>query len=324
LTLDEATRRYLDECAQQQTPRLHEMSPSAARAFEASFRDRCGSGPTMDRETDIDIAVGTARITLRCLRPSPDARDVVLYFHGGGWVVGDIDDYVALGRSLAARSDATVVLANYRLAPEHPYPVAVEDAWSAACWVEDHLAELTNAQGGRIVVAGDSAGGCLSAVVAQRARRRGTPRLALQVLIYPVTDCDFTTRSYQDEANQLRVSADTMRWFWDLYAPDEDLRTYPDASPLRSKDLAGLPTAVIVTAEHDVLRDDGERYAALLQKAGVPVDIQEFAGQMHGFMSMLNILPASEIAIDYVARRIRAFLDTTPSAGAGRDELVGT
>jgi acetyl esterase len=278
----------------------------------------------MHREQDVELAVGADSISLRLLFPSADSHDAVVYFHGGGWVVGDIDDYVAVGRSLAAGSRAAVVLVNYRLAPEYPYPTAVEDAWAATCWVEEHLPQLTGVGGGRLIVAGDSAGGCLAAVVAQRAQRRGTPRIALQVLIYPVTDCDFTTPSYKDEANQLRLTVDTMRWFWDLYLPDVELRGRPDASPARSADLAGLPPAVILTAEHDVLRHDGERYGAGLRDAGVQVEVREFAGQMHGFMSMLGILPASETAIDFVAQRVRAALDSTPLAGPGLAELVGT
>jgi acetyl esterase len=283
------------------------MGVAGARAYEASFRDRFGTGPSLHREFDVALNVDGGIVMLRCLLPSSAPCGAVLYFHGGGWVVGDTEDCVALGRLLADRSNASVVLVNYRLAPEFPYPVAVEDAWTATCWVGAHMAELTKGRGD-LVVAGDSAGGCLAAVVAQRARRRGTPHIALQVLVYPVTDCDFTTPSYLDEENQLRITTETMRWFWDLYLPREALRAVPDASPLQCRDADGLPPALIVTAEHDVLRDDGARYAELLRDADVPVELHEFAGQMHGFMSLVNILPASESAINLVARRIRSSL----------------
>ena len=139
-----------------------------------------------------------------------------------------------------------------------------------------------------------------------------------------MTDNDFTKPSYLDDANQLRLTTETMRWFWNLYLPDETLRACPDAAPLRSSYTAGLPPAVIVTAEHDVLRDDGERYAGLLRESGVAVEVREFAGQMHGFMSMIGVLPASETAIDFVAQRITSSLEAEPAGGSDSEELVGT
>jgi acetyl esterase len=322
VTLDDATRRYLDWCASQGIPRLHEMSPSEARAFEAGFRHLYGPGPAMYRELEATVEADGRTIALRCLIPKDDPDAVVVYYHGGGWVVGDIDDYTTFGRILAERTGAVVVLVNYRLAPEHPYPAALEDAWSALCWVDERLSHLTGNGTSPLVVAGDSAGGCLAAVIAQRAKQRNGPPLALQVLLCPVTDCDLTTPSYRDQVNELRLTTDTMRWFWDLYLPDTRERRHPDASPLRSQDVAGLPPAIIVTAEHDVLRDDGERYAAHLQGAGVSVSLRRFAGQMHGFISMINVIPASEDAIDYIARGIRSSLlqESPGEHGAGRSQ----
>ncbi len=152
-----------------------------------------------------------------------------------------------------------------------------------------------------LIVAGDGAGGNLSAVMAQRAKAAGGPAIALQVLVYPITDCDCDTTSYTDPDNQLMLSRDSMTWFWAHYAPVAAARTHPDASPLRQPDLTDLPPAVIVTAEHDVLRDEGELYATRLMKAGVPVRHRRFTGQMHGFLAMIDLLPGSRDGLDFVA-----------------------
>jgi acetyl esterase len=161
-----------------------------------------------------------------------------------------------------------------------------------------------------IIVAGDSAGGNLSAVVARRARDQHGPAIALQVLVYPVTDANLDTASYTDPANQLLLSRDSMAWFWDHYVPDHARRSEPDASPLQASDLAHLPPALVITAEHDVLRDEGEAYAAALEAAGVPVTLTRYAGQMHGFFTVL-VLPTGAQAIDQIADFIEAHLFAT-------------
>ena len=179
---------------------------------------------------------------------------LVVYYHGGGWVIGNIDEYDNLGRRLANRLGAAVVLVNYRKAPEHRYPAAVEDSWAALQWAAAHMGEIAGGQV-PLIVMGDSAGGNLSAVMAQRAHREGGPQLARQVLIYPVTDADLDNDTYTDPENQLLLTRESMVWFWDHYAPDPASRRNPDASPLQAADadLAGLAPAVVLTAEHDVL-----------------------------------------------------------------------
>jgi acetyl esterase len=241
---------------------------------------------------------------VRILVPDDDVDGVIVYYHGGGWVIGSMDDYDTIGRHLAARTKCAVVLVDYRLAPEFRYPTAVDDSWAALEWVDAHVEEIA---GRRVplIVAGDSAGGNLAAVVAHRAAARGGPALALQVLVYPVTDADFNTTTYSDPANQLMLTRDAMIWFWDHYAPDELSRNHFDASPLRAPSLAGVAPAVILTAEHDVLRDEGELYATRLLKSGVPVQHRRFTGQMHGFFTMVNILPGSAAAIDYVTEAVQ-------------------
>ena len=167
---------------------------------------------------------------VRILSPENEARAVIVYYHGGGWVMGSLDEFDTLARKLVNATDAAVVLVDYRLAPEHPYPAAVEDAWAALKWVDRHVERIAGTAV-PLIVAGDSAGGNLAAVVSQRAKREGGPAISQQVLIYPVTDADLDTDSYLDEANQLMVSRDSMSWFWDHYVPDVATRANP--TPLR-------------------------------------------------------------------------------------------
>jgi acetyl esterase len=219
--------------------------------------------------------------------------------------MGSIDHFDVMARKLAERTSCAIVLVDYRLAPEHRYPVAVDDCWAGLQWAAAHLGEIAGRPDAPLIVAGDSAGGNLAAVVARRARDEGGPPLALQVLIYPVTDADLDRPSYVDPENQLLLTRASMVWFWDHYLPDAARRAEPDASPLRAPNLEGLPPAVILTAEHDVLRDEGEAYAARLQEAGVPVDVQRHEGQTHGFFSNM-LLPGSERGFQQVVKAVRS------------------
>jgi cation diffusion facilitator CzcD-associated flavoprotein CzcO/acetyl esterase/lipase len=302
--LDEASAKFIDELAAGGLPPLHELNPTEARQAGARMVDVYGKGPEMPRAQQLEIeAADGGRIGLRILVPSERPRGVIVYYHGGGWVLGSLDQFDTLARHLARRTGCAVVLVDYRLAPEHRYPGAVDDAWTALRWTAAHLEEIA---GHRVplIVAGDSAGGGLAAVVARRARDERGPELSLQVLVYPVTDCDLDTPSYLDPANQLIVNRETMAWFWDHYAPDRSMRTHPDASPLRARSLAGLPPAVVVTAEHDVLRDEGEDYVTRLIDASVPVVHRRFDGQMHVFFQLVNILPGAADAIEWIAQAI--------------------
>ena len=236
--------------------------------------------------------------------PSNPPRGVLVYYHGGGWVTGSIDENDTVARKLAERTACAVVLIEYRLAPGHRYPTAVDDSYAALEWVGEHLSDIAG-QEVPLILAGDSAGGNLAAVMAIRARDRSGPRIALQVLIYPVTDADFDRPSYTDPENELLLTRDGMIWYWDHYLPESSRRTEPDASPLHTENLSGLPPAVILTAEYDVLRDEGETYAARLQEANVPTDLLRYAGQMHGFFTLL-MLPGSELGFQQVVKAVKA------------------
>jgi acetyl esterase len=251
--------------------------------------------------------------SVRVLAPSESPRATVVYYHGGGWVLGEIDGYDTLARTLAALADVTVVLVGYRLAPEHPFPAAVDDAWSALEWVESNRSSVAGLAG-PIVVAGDSAGGNLAIVTALRARAEG-PQISAVLLAYPVTDADMSRRSYTDPENQLVISQPVMEWFFDHYVSLDD-RADPRVSPLRVDDLSGFPPTALVLAEHDPLRDEGEAFARRLREAGVDVRERLFAGQMHIFFQMVNVLPASKDAIDWFVEQ----LDSTVFANQDKQE----
>jgi acetyl esterase len=306
MALDEATGALLAQMAESGMPPLHEMTPVQARGLGASLLEMYGPGPEVGEVTDESVPVDGGAITVRVLTPRTEPRAVIVYYHGGGWVIGALDEFETLARQLVDRTGATVLLVDYRLAPEYRYPTAAEDAWAALQWAEAYRQE--HGLSVPLVVAGDSAGGNLSAIVAQRAKTEGGPRLAAEVLVYPVTDADVDNGSYTDPANQLMLSRDSMIWFWDHYAPDAASRTNPDASPLQAQDLTGLPPAVVVTAEHDPLRDEGEAYAEKLRAAGVPVVHRRFDGQMHGFFTMVNVLPGAAAAMDFVVEQLDAHL----------------
>lgn len=312
MSFDEATSNFLTAAAENAGDRpLWELSAPEAREATSGLDKLYGPGPEMHEARDYQVE-GTdgGYFTVRVLLPSKSPEAVVVYYHGGGWVLENLAGYDTLGRQLADKSGAAVVLVEYRKAPEHRFPIPVEDAWVGLKWVEQHIAH----QNGKVlplVVAGDSAGANLAAVIAQRARDDEALTLQAQILVCPVTDTDFTRSSYLAEENQTMVSLDAMKWFWDQYAPEEADRNNPAAAPLKAESLTDLPPALVLTAEHDVLRDEGEAYVQAMQNAGVEVEHHRWKGQMHTFFSMVNVLPGSAEAIDLVAQRIKKFANNT-------------
>jgi acetyl esterase len=304
MALDEASAALV--AAEIGSPRVYQMTVAQAR--EAG-RARAETRPlAAARAADAVVAVAGGSIPVRLLLPSGFApRGVIVYYHGGGWVLGGLDEYEPLGRALVSQTGCAVVCAGYRLAPEYRYPTAVQDAWAVLRWAAERVSEIAGAPV-PLIVAGDSAGGNLAAVVARWSAERGGPAVLLQVLIYPVTDSDTESCSYTDPANQLLLDREAMIWFWDQYAPDLAARAHPDASPLQAMFLTGVPPAVIVTAEHDVLRDEGELYAMRLVQAGVPAEHRRFGGQLHGFIGRVGELPGSADGLRYVGEQITAAL----------------
>ena len=249
-------------------------------------------------------------IPFRVYSPAPGRTlPAFLYLHGGGWVVGDLDTHDSVCRAIARRAECVVLAIDYRLAPEDPFPAAVEDAWAALSWLGDHATEL-GADSGRIAVGGDSSGGNLSAVLAQRARDRGGPKVAAQVLIYPVTDCDFDTDSYRDAATGYGLTRESMLWYWNQYLPDESKRVSPDASPLRAPDLSGLPPALVITCKLDPLASEGAAYAEGLRSAGVRVEHVNEPDMIHGYIRMNGVVSRARKSWDDCGRFLRRELAT--------------
>ncbi|MED5815426.1 alpha/beta hydrolase [Mycolicibacterium sp. 050232] len=311
MPLEPVTQALLAQLAETRDPPMHEGTPAMARMAGPIFAGMSGRGPEVAAVRNLKLeGEDGGKFRVRVLVPDGESRSVIVYFHGGGWVIGDIDlQYDHLGRHLANLTASTVVLVNYRKAPEHPFPTALEDSWIGLRWAAEHSAEFVPT-GAPLIVAGDSAGGNIAAVMARWARDRQGPKIDYQALIYPVTDCDFDRPSYVAPENQLMLSRDTMIWFWSHYLSDQAARTNPDASPLRAPSLAGLPPALVYVAEYDPLHDEGVDYATALADAGVRVTLEEAAGEMHGYFQMANILPGYQTGMSLVANHIGTFIDT--------------
>jgi acetyl esterase len=296
---------------------LGTLPPVEARAAGVARRVPPRRPEHVHHVEDRVIAGPAGDLPVRVYRPS-DARDLPLlvWFHGGGWVIGDLEGPDLSLRKIANRADCAVVSVDYRLAPEHRFPAAVQDCFAATRWAVDH-ASLLGVDAGRVAVGGESAGGNLAAVVALLARGLGGPRLAHQALVYPVTDHNFTTASYTENAEGYLLTKFSMEWFWDHYlGPGGDGGDWR-ASPLRAASLEELPSTHLLTAEFDPLRDEGEAYAARLREAGVPVVCTRYDGLIHGFFNMTEAMDGAEQAVTDIARELRAAFDRDEGSAAG-------
>ncbi len=281
-------------------PALSDGTPDAARAFVAAGRERLGSGPAMFCAEDREIPGRSVAVPARILVPKTDPDGVIVFFHGGGWVVGELGDYETYTRTLAQRTGFAVLSVGYRLAPEAPYPVGLEDCEDALNAVL--TGKVPGVPKGPVVVMGDSAGANLATVCC--AGLSDPTAVALQVLYYPVTDHDFTRPSYRAHGTGLPLTATDMGWFFDHYAPREKWQD-PSISPLRRADLGTLPPAIIVTAEYDVLHDEGEAYADLLEAEGVPVIRRRVDGVTHGFIRLHPLFDVADEELSTISENIR-------------------
>ncbi|MDT7658274.1 MAG: acetyl esterase [Pseudonocardiales bacterium] len=288
----------LDALAEAGLPATEEMTVPNARAATAGFLALQGEPVEVASVQDRTVPGPAGEIPVRVYTPAGEGPfPVVVYFHGGGWVIGDLEVVDQPCRQLASAAGAIVVSVDYRLAPEHRYPAAFDDSYAATVWVGAHAAEI-GGDPARLAVAGDSAGGNLAAAVALAARDRGGPELAAQLLIYPVTDFNFGTASYQDNREGYLLTKGSMQWFWAHYLGAQDLDKDPYACPLRADSLVGLPPAYVATSEYDPLRDEGEAYARRLEEAGVAVTAKRFDGMLHGFFWMLAAVPSAAGVLD--------------------------
>jgi acetyl esterase len=307
MALDPQVKALLDMMVAAGGPPLEQMEVPAAREMYLGMRPPT-QGAEMSRVEDRRIPGGAnaAPITVRVYTPKGNGPfPVVSYFHGGGWVIGDLETHDHWCREVASGVGAVVASVNYRLAPEVRFPAATEDCFAATLWLASNARSL-DGDPSRLAVAGDSAGGNLAAVVAQLARDRGGPPIAFQLLLCPVTDYGFDTRSYRDNADGYLLSKNGMVWFWHHYLADPKAQgSDPRASPMRARSLAGLPAAHVVTAEYDVLRDEGEAYAARLRDAGVPVTTKRYDGQIHNFFTMGHVLSQGAAAAGEICGALR-------------------
>jgi acetyl esterase len=298
---------FLQYSAESGFPQLHTLSPEQARAY-VDGGEAIGPGPHVHSVEDIVIPVHDAEVAARLYR-SHQAGAMIVWFHGGGWIVGGLESHDAMCRMLANAAEANVINVAYRLAPEHPYPTPLEDCWVALNWIASQWPSLP------VIVGGDSAGGNLATVCAIRARDLGGPELALQILVYPITDSDMTTDSYREHGDEnLMLNAKDMAWFFDNYVPNAADRDDPEVSPLRTSDLVGLPPAIVVIDEYDPLRDEGLAYVDRLRQAGVNVTLHYYEDMLHAFFQFVNVFERGDEAVEQVGRDVLAALGSNPPA----------
>jgi acetyl esterase len=305
--LDPQWQAMRDQRERDNVPPLYTMSLAEARAADlASIRESGGEPEPVHEVADLKIPGPGGDLPLRLYRPAGDGPlPVLLYFFGGGWVLGTIDTADGVSRSLANSAGALVAVVGYRLAPEHPFPAAIDDCYAAVCWVAGHAEEI-GADSARLAVGGDSAGGNLAAAVALRARDDG-PALAGQLLVYPNTDQLADDQSMRAADDPFLFNRHSVAWYRRHYLAHPGDAANPLASPLRAESLAGLPPALVITAEYDPLRDQGEAYARRLADAGVRVELSRYPGMAHGFFTMAGTVDASRAAIVQAASHVRAW-----------------
>jgi acetyl esterase len=308
MSLDPQAQALLQALSQMPPLDYTSLTAPAFRQMAAAMRAMFAPGDAVARTENRVIPGPGGELAIRLYYPEGAGPfPLTVFFHGGGFVICDLDSHDAMCRCLCRRAGTLVASVDYRRAPEARFPAAADDAAAALAWVSAQAAAL-GGDPGRIAVAGDSAGGNLAAVLAQQARRHG-PVLRHQLLIYPVMDCRCDSPTYRSFGDGYYLTGAMMRWFVQQYV-DERQRDDVRASPLRQTDLAGVAPATILTAEFDPLRDEGEVYAGALRRAGVPVTSQRWAGQMHGFASMLGVLDAADAALSAGAEALRGAFRT--------------
>jgi acetyl esterase len=317
MTLDPASAAFLEGMRAAGGKPLYEQTVDEVRANISGASRMLATPPaTVARVEDQRIAGPGGEFGIRIYTPRADGgpRPIVLQFHGGGWVAGDLDTHDSIARYYAAHADAIVISVDYRRPPEHRFPAAVEDSYAAAEWAVAHAAEI-GGDAARLAVAGDSAGGNLATVVCQLAKQRGGPRIVYQALVYPTVDLrdPMITPLYESRAQfgggDYFLSTRDMEWFRSTYLADvaRDMQDFR-ASPMAAPDLSGLPPALIVTAGCDPLRDEGKAYAGRLTASGVAAEYRCFDGAIHACMSFAGAIPQGLDALSFVAGRLKGSL----------------
>lgn len=305
MPLDPQVQAVVDATAAQSPPPIREQGPGEARRNMLLLAEAMGPGEEVARVEDRTLPGSETEIPVRVYTPQGHGPfPVVCFYHGGGWVCGDLETHDAFCRGLTNASGCVVVSVGYRCAPEHKFPAAVVDAHEATTWVAKNAAAI-QADPTRLAVCGDSAGGNLAAAVALKARDRGGLSIAFQALIYPVIDRDFETASYRENSEGYILTRDSMMWFWEQYLERDEDATDPYAAPLRAASLQGLPPAWVMTAEYDPLCDEGDAYARAMEAAGVAVELVRYEGMIHGFIRQLPFFDRARTALDDLARALK-------------------
>ena len=308
MPLDPQAQKVVDALAALNLKPFRDSSPAEARESMRSRTAALGPFEEVPAVADHRVPVTGGEITVRVYKPAGmGPHPVLVFYHGGGWVIGDLYTHDGICRSIVNAAGCAVASVDYRLAPEFKYPVPVEDSYAGLQWVAANGAKL-GLDPARMAVGGDSAGGNLAAVMALLARDRRGPRLLLQILVYPVTNHDFGTASYRENGTGFVLTTDDMRWFWRHYLSREEQGREMTASPIRAKSLADLPPALVITAGCDPLRDEGDAYAARLRDAGVAVTLTPYPGMFHGFLRMTRILDQSRVLLDEIAGALKKAL----------------
>jgi len=302
-TIEPATQMFLDNINSQEGSPIYELSPTEARKVLSNVQDVHVTKLPADIEDHTITAGPKGRIDIRIIRPKDNKTELpaVMYFHGGGWILGDKSIFDGLVREVSNGAEVAVVLVDYDKSPESQYPMAIEEAYAATKYISEHGKDF-NLNSSKLAVMGDSVGGNMATVVTILAKERCGPKIDYQVLFYPVTDANFETESYNEFANGYWLTKEAMKWFWNAYLPEENGRKHYTASPLQASinELTDLPPALIITNECDVLRDEGEAYAHKLIEAGVDTTAVRLLGTIHDCV-MLNALsetPAVRVAIN--------------------------
>ncbi|MFC4440263.1 MULTISPECIES: alpha/beta hydrolase [Natrialbaceae] len=306
--LDPELEDVVDEIQAAGVPPWHSLSVESARRLEDEVFS-AGSGPEMRSVRDLRIDGPGGDLPIRVCRPDAEDLPTLLFYHGGGWTLGTLDSADDICRELAARAECLVLSVDYRLAPEHPFPAAVDDAYAALEWAADY-ADSLGGDPSRLGVAGTSAGGNLAAATALRARDSGAdgPDLDGQFLLYPMTDRSFDRDSYREHGDGPLLTENGVRWFWDQYLRSPVDEHNPFATVLRAPELSGVAPATVATAGHDVLRDEGAAYAEKLSDHGVPTEYDHYPTLTHGFFSLTDDVERADEAMDALAENVRSRL----------------
>lgn len=304
MTLDPVAKAILDQMAAANAPKVYQLTPEQVRQG-GDMSATAGPPEEVGKMENRTVPGPAGEIPVRIYTPEGEGPfPAFVYFHGGGWVVGNLDMVDVPCRLITNRAECVVVSVDYRLAPENKFPAPLEDAYAVVNWVSEHGATI-GVDETRVAVGGDSAGGNLAAAVSLMAKDKGGPNLSLQLLVYPNLNYSFDTESYLEFAEGYLLTTKDLEWFWNHYLRNEEDGKNPYTSPLLAEDLSGLPPALVITAEYDQLRDEGEAYGKRLQEAGVPTEITRYDGMIHNFYLMPAVFKQGMEAIEQSAKALK-------------------